>query len=265
MEAVYIVLNMGDLLPFSLRSIYDYVDKIIIGEGAVLNAKHMATPNGHSLDNTLEAIKSFPDPNGKIKLITKDGFWRDKSEVLDACASQVKSSWLLRIDGDEVFKKADIEKLRRFTQKDKDTFTVYCKFIHFWKNPHTIIKGGIWDRSPHVTLFRTDNGIHHAGYHHCFPRDNLGRDLRRHPYYHDKQKRLNNVHVYHYGYMRNAERIKEKLVFFGKRNGKLSENEAEKQIKKHGWFSGKLNPEHRLEPFRGTHPEVMEEYFRRLK
>lgn len=253
---------MADILPYSVKSIYDYVHKIIIVEGAVKKAAHMATERGHSLDNTLEVIRSLPDPNGKIKLIMQDGFWKDKSEMLDAIVPCVEGTWFFRIDGDEVFGEKDIVQLSNFAKKDKNTFVIKCNFINFWKDPDTVIRGGMWDQPPHVTLFRMDNGLKHSGYHHCFPRDNEGRSLRSLPYYHRKTKQLP-INIYHYGYIREAKWVSGKIIFLYRRDKKLRLDQANRKLKEHGWFTNKLALDHRLERFKGKHPKIMNDYFKR--
>lgn len=54
-----IVLNGEPFLLYNLRSLYPFAHEIIVVEGASPNAAHAATPEGHSLDRTLDILHRF--------------------------------------------------------------------------------------------------------------------------------------------------------------------------------------------------------------
>lgn len=63
--------NEEDWVEFNLRNNYDEFDIIRVVEGAV-EGRPKSTHDGHSTDRTLELVRNFPDPDGKIQLITMD-------------------------------------------------------------------------------------------------------------------------------------------------------------------------------------------------
>lgn len=65
--AAYKVFNGALYLPYSIKSIYDYVDQIVVFL-STLPWNGPAVP----LDNTEEIVRSFPDPDKKITLVVKD-------------------------------------------------------------------------------------------------------------------------------------------------------------------------------------------------
>ena len=91
-----IVLNGEPFLRYNLRSLYPFAHEIIIVEGAVPGASLVATEDGHSIDGTLAALKSFKsseDPENKIRIIQKDGFWREKDEMSFAYAENATGDY----------------------------------------------------------------------------------------------------------------------------------------------------------------------------
>jgi hypothetical protein len=105
-----------------------------------------------------------------------------------------------------------------------------------------------------------DNGLHHKGHHHCFPRDSKDQDLRTFHYYDHNRIHLP-VTIFHYSYVKNEDWIKAKVIFFQRRDHKQPLDKAEGKVKEHGWFTGKLAEGNYLKNFNGNHPEVMESFF----
>ncbi|HTH93181.1 MAG TPA: glycosyltransferase family 2 protein, partial [Candidatus Paceibacterota bacterium] len=54
-----IILNGEPFIPYNLRAIYPFAHEIVIVEGAYWASKAVATPDGHSLDSTLETLYRF--------------------------------------------------------------------------------------------------------------------------------------------------------------------------------------------------------------
>jgi hypothetical protein len=77
------VLNGEPFRRSCLHALYPFAHEIIIVEGANIAAAGVATPGDHSSDDTLETLYQFQaeeDPESKIQIITKDGFWSEKDE-----------------------------------------------------------------------------------------------------------------------------------------------------------------------------------------
>ena len=69
-----IVLNGEPFTRYCLRSLYSFAFEIIVVEGASKQAAEISTPDGHSLDTTLESLHSFQsreDPEKKSRLLLK--------------------------------------------------------------------------------------------------------------------------------------------------------------------------------------------------
>lgn len=104
-----IVFNGDYVLEASLESIYPFASQIIITEGPV---EHYVTQGFMtSTDDTVEIIKSFPDPDKKIKLI--QGQWKNKNRMIRAQTEFVDTDtdfgWI--VDADEVYKQKDIQEI----------------------------------------------------------------------------------------------------------------------------------------------------------
>src|SRR4030042_6503592 len=115
-----IVVNGEPFIRYNLENLYPHAHEILIVEGAVEKFRHAATPDGHSLDRTVEIIKNFPDPQGKIKLIQRDGFWPEKDEMSNAYMAICTGDYIWQGDVDEFYKSADIEKIRRLLSENPD-------------------------------------------------------------------------------------------------------------------------------------------------
>ncbi len=83
-SAMYIIKNEEEYLPFSLKSIINVVDEIIIVD------------NG-STDRSLAIAASFP----KTKIYHSRS--EDFSELRNIALEKATGDWLMRVDGDEVF------------------------------------------------------------------------------------------------------------------------------------------------------------------
>lgn len=79
-----IVLNGEPFTRYCLRALYPFAHEIIVVEGACKAAAGVATAEGHSSDGTLETLHQFQaeeDSEGKIQIISRDGFWSEKDEI----------------------------------------------------------------------------------------------------------------------------------------------------------------------------------------
>ena len=119
-----IILNAASILPpgmfwAQLEHLYSFSDEIFITEGATKASDHYwdgdtswLTSDGHSTDETISIIKSFPDPQNKITLIQKDGFWNGKTEMCNEWSKRATGNYLWQIDADEFYLRKDILKIK---------------------------------------------------------------------------------------------------------------------------------------------------------
>ncbi|GFO64365.1 class I SAM-dependent methyltransferase [Geomonas paludis] len=128
---VMIVLNGMPFLECVLKSVYRSAHDIVIIEGAVENCMFAANPDGSSCDGTVEAIRSFPDPQGKIRLI--QGKWAEKLEMQNHALQFTTGDYIWLVDADEVYKEEDIERLRAVLARDPGIARVDVTLDNFWK------------------------------------------------------------------------------------------------------------------------------------
>jgi hypothetical protein len=137
-----IVLNGEPFTRYCLRSIYPFAYEIIVVEGGHEDAKSVCTPNGHSVDGTLETLHKFKkeeDTENKLTIITKDGFWPKKDELGNcrtpqsrAYAERASGDYLWQVDIDEFYKSSDMIRIIEMLQKDRSITTISFKQKSFW-------------------------------------------------------------------------------------------------------------------------------------
>ncbi|WP_139377524.1 glycosyltransferase family A protein [Daejeonella lutea] len=155
------VLNGEPFIDYQLRSIYKHAHEIIIVEGAYKKFA-FATNNGRSQDTTLSSIRSFPDPDRKIKLIVKDGFYEDRMEMCNEFMHHITGDVVWQIDADEFYHDHTHIYIKELFAADADLDTVSFNFIDVFgslklqtsglegtglqdvKRVHRFAKGDIW-------------------------------------------------------------------------------------------------------------------------
>jgi len=128
---IMIVLNGMPFIEYSIKSIYDFAHQLIIVEGAVENCMFAANPDGSSKDGTVEFIRSFPDPAGKITLV--QGRWPEKCEMQNEALKYVTGDYVWLIDSDEVYKQRDLEMIKAILKNDPTITQVNFIPDNFWK------------------------------------------------------------------------------------------------------------------------------------
>jgi ADP-heptose:LPS heptosyltransferase/glycosyltransferase involved in cell wall biosynthesis/predicted O-methyltransferase YrrM len=128
---VMIVLNGMPFIEYSLKSIYEFAHEVIIVEGAVEKCMFAANPDGSSTDETAKFIKSFPDPERKIKLI--QGRWPEKCEMQNEALRHVTGDYVWLVDSDEVYKPEHLDEIKRILTNDPSITQVNFIPDNFWK------------------------------------------------------------------------------------------------------------------------------------
>ena len=130
-----IVLNGEPFTKYCLRALYPFAHEIIVVEGAVRSAADIATPTGHSRDNTLEILYQFQaeeDPEGKLQIVVREGFWDEKDEMSQAYAARATGDYLWQVDIDEFYLPKDIETVMQLLRADPSITGLSFKNRHFW-------------------------------------------------------------------------------------------------------------------------------------
>lgn len=151
---IIIVLNGMPFLKAALESIYESAHEIIIIEGAEQQGMFAANFDGSSKDGTVEFIKTFSDPNKKIKLIQgKWGFKRDMQN-LALKGETVSGDYIWLVDSDEIYKKEDINTIKQMLVKDPTIYQINFPIIHFWKGGDWILDTTVLARAKSQRIFK---------------------------------------------------------------------------------------------------------------
>ena len=267
--ASYKVFNEANFLPYSLKSIYPYVDFIDIVEGATKFSLRYANEFGGSTDDTIEQLKKFSDPEHKIRVM--QGKWRDREEAQAKLLEMCAGKWMLYIDGDEIIDAESMQNLRQWCMDHQDGKIVYARpkrFYNFWHDFNHIAYSldplSPWAQYglPHGFLVWRDIPGLNFNHYHTEPMDGFGIIVNLdHPSYRKRQAVLDNVFVYHFGNAKGMEAMKYKLS--------QPDPRMIGDAKEDPWFTGLMPEDMVLEPFKGklpdilrTHPEYGKEHIR---
>lgn len=134
-----IVFNVIETLPkdmfmLNILNMYDFVDEIIIVEGATKSRNHYYdgnatsfTSDGRSTDGTIDLLKEL-EKLEKVKVIYSEGFWDGKTSMCNAASNIATGDYIWQLDSDEFYKKEDIVKLKNILEIEKPDS------IHFYAN-----------------------------------------------------------------------------------------------------------------------------------
>jgi Glycosyl transferase family 2 len=139
-----IVLNGEPFVRYNLRALYPFAHEIIVVEGAVASAAMNATRDGHSLDSTLENLQQFKaeeDPNDKLTIITRDGFWEEKDAMSQAYAERATGDYLWQIDADEFYLPEQMQEVIQMLLNDPTITQISFRQYSFWGSPDYISDG----------------------------------------------------------------------------------------------------------------------------
>ena len=146
-----IVLNGEPFTRYCLRSIYPFAYEIIVVEGGHEDTKSVCTPDGHSIDGTLDTLYKFKneeDVENKLTIITHEGFWPKKDELghdrtpqSRAYAERATGDYLWQIDIDEFYLRSDMIKIIKMLKEDSSIRSVSFKQKSFWGDINYISDG----------------------------------------------------------------------------------------------------------------------------
>lgn len=212
-----IVLNGEPFLRYNLRAIYPFASQIIVVEGASLKATHMATSDGHSIDDTRETLRRFKaeeDPEGKLVLVTAEdegypnGFWPgEKDEQSQAYAKRATGEWLWQIDIDEFYQPDDMKLICDALRRHPETSCITFQAHHFWGGFDYEALGGLFLNrdfqgepwGAYRRIFRWRPGYHYVTHRPPTVADETGRDITHTRLLKAEQiSPERNIRLYHY-------------------------------------------------------------------
>lgn len=220
-SASYIVKNEEEFLPFSIKSIYDVVDEIIVVD------------NG-STDDTVRIAQSF----AKVKLYYSDA--RNFSTLRNLTIDHASGDWILVMCADEVFYTDIKERLPKLVaDKSVDAYT--CWYYHlmrsFWYMQNKSEQDPLYQR---IFLFRKTPTARYVRPVHQYL-TGIGPNVKD-----------SGLHYVHYGYTKTPDKILERWKLY-------AELEGTPGIFDH-LDPEHLLDDRPLYPFPREHPEVIREW-----
>jgi len=213
-----IVLNGEPFTRYCLRQLYPHAHQIVVVEGGSRKAASFAR-DGHSTDGTLEALEAFKkteDPEGKLTIITRDGFWSEKDEQSRAYAEIATGEYLWQVDIDEFYTHADIEKIRSYLRSHPEFVAVSFRQRPFFGSPR------YWcdsynlraeNTSEYHRLFRWGHGYRYSTHRPPTVVDADGVDLRQKKWLSAKATEKLGVRLYHYSLLL-PKQVRDKCAYY---------------------------------------------------
>jgi len=263
-----IVLNGEPFTRYCLRALYPFAHEIIVVEGACESAAAIATPDGHSTDGTLEILYRFKaeeDPENKVQIITREGFWSEKDEQSQAYAKRATGDYLWQVDIDEFYKPEDIEAIREMLRHDPEITAVSFKQITFWGGFDYVCDSWYLRRGAAIyhRLFKWEPEYQYVTHRPPTVHDEYGRDLRNLKWVGGYELARRGIYLYHYSLLF-PKQVMEKCQYYD-RAAWVNRNEycwwAEKNyfgLKNPYRVHNVYNYPSWLEHFRGKHPPQIE-------
>ena len=205
-----IVLNGEPFTRYCLRSLYPFAHQIVVVEGGHEDTKAVATPDGHSIDGTLEALRRFKaeeDPQDKVEIVTRDGFWpktdelgRHRTAQSRAYAERATGDYLWQVDIDEFYRPEDMQTVVAMLRERRDVSAVSFRTRSFFGGLRYVAES--WDHFDGTRdfnrLFRWGPGYRYVTHEPPTVIDERGRDLRSLHWVRAGEMARHGVSLYHY-------------------------------------------------------------------
>ncbi len=215
-----IVLNGEPFTRYCLRALYPFAHEIIVVEGACPGAAALATPDGHSTDGTLEALRRFQaeeDPEGKLQIVTRDGFWSEKDEQSQAYAARATGDYLWQVDIDEFYHPEDMAAVLAMLRDDPAITAVSFRELKFWGWFDYLVDGWYSRRGANIyhRLFKWGPGYRYATHRPPTVLDPAGRNLRELRWVSGEALAQRGVFLYHYALLL-PKQVLQKSEYYGR-------------------------------------------------
>lgn len=246
-----IVLNGEPFTKYCLRQLYPFAYEIIVVEGGSRWAIDQ-TPEGHSVDGTLEALREFKeqeDPENKIRIITRNGFWEEKTEQSQAFAERATGDYLWQVDIDEFYKSEDIRTIVEMLEADPSITAISFNTIDFWGNFYSVLSGWWYHRGnagEFHRLFKFGDGYTYHKHRPPTVYDPEGRDTHSIHWVRGNQLAKKGIFLYHYSFVF-PKQVWNKVYYHGRRANAIL-LEKGKLTRRLNWY--KYNYQHITRPFR---------------
>ena len=179
----------------------------------------VATAEGHSSDGTLETLHQFQaeeDSEGKIQIISRDGFWSEKDEMSQAYCRRATGDYLWQVDIDEFYRPKDMRAVLEMLRADPQITAVSFEQITFWGGFDYIVDGWYLRRGAKIfhRLFKWGKGYRYVTHRPPTVFDPHGRDLRSLYWVTGKELARRGVLLYHYALLF-PKQVIDKCEYYG--------------------------------------------------
>ncbi len=204
------MLNGEPFVRYCLRSIYPFAHEIIVVEGGHEDARSVCTNDGHSIDTTLKTLYRFKqdeDPENKLTIITRDGFWpkkdelgRDRTPQSRAYAERATGDYLWQIDIDEFYRKEDMEAVISMLKTRPEITAVTFPTYTFWGDINYISDSWSLRRGAEYfnRLFKWSVKYRYLTHEPPTVIDENGIDLKQKHWIRGEKMKRKNIYMYHY-------------------------------------------------------------------
>lgn len=205
-----IVLNGEPFTAYCLRALYPFAHQIIVVEGGHEATRSVTTPDGHSIDGTLETLRRFKeeeDPEGKLTIVTRDSFWpwkdefgHDRTPQSQQYAQRATGDYLWQVDIDEFYLPEDMRAVLELLAADPSITAVSFLQHTFWGRPQYRCGGWYQWRGADVyhRLFKWGAGYRYVTHQPPTVHDEKGRDLRGLHWVRPEETARHGIRLYHY-------------------------------------------------------------------
>jgi hypothetical protein len=205
-----IVLNGEPFTRHCLRALYPFAHQIVVVEGGHEDTRAVTTPDGHSIDDTLSELWRFKeeeDREGKVEIVTREGFWpkkdelgRDRTPQCRAYAERATGDYLWQVDIDEFYRAEDMARVFALLKSDPTITAVSFLQRTFWGRPIYEVDGWPLRRGANIfhRLFKWGQGYRYVTHEPPTVVDEKGRDLRSVRWLGANARELNGIYLYHY-------------------------------------------------------------------
>jgi hypothetical protein len=263
-----IVLNGEPFTRYCLRALYPFAYEIIVVEGATASASTIATPDGHSTDDTLEVLRRFKDEEDledKVQIVVRDDFWREKDEMSQAYADRATGDYLWQVDIDEFYKPEDMDLIMKMLLQDAEITAVSFKIINFWGNLNYVTDGWYLRNGAEIfhRLFKWGTDYSYITHRPPTINNDIGRDVRSIKWIDGYKLAQHGIFLYHYSLLF-PKQVQEKCEYYEhvewlkKRGFQSWANDCFIHLQKPFRVHNVYEYPSWLERFHGTHPpEIM--------
>jgi hypothetical protein len=220
-----IVLNGEPFTRYCLHSLYPFAHEIIVVEGGHEQTASVSTPDGHSIDGTLDTLRRFKeseDPENKVQIVTRNGFWPRGNELANirtfqsrAYAERATGDYLWQVDIDEFYRSEDMSAVGKMLCDDPAITAVTFPTYTFWGSPEIRVNGWplLWSGMYFQRLFKWGPGYHYLTHEPPTVLDSEGRNLLSLKQVSGPAMARRGIWMYHYAFLLPWQ-VKQKSIIY---------------------------------------------------